>query len=761
MGTFIRSVYIFVWIFVGLSVGSPSQAQGTGSISGIVVLEENGEPVRGTLVLLVELGVTATTNDEGRFEFQAVPMGDYHLLAQRQHLTTERQSVSIAAGETGEVNFDLELSPVHESVTVTVGAGGETTALEAFNSVTSLDSVDLIKNMSGRLGEILAEEPGVANRSFGAGASRPIIRGFDGDRVLIMQDGIGTGDLSHSSGDHGTSLDPAGLERLEVVKGPATLLYGSNAIGGVVNAVTPHESFVRTKPEGLRGQVTVDGGTADNQAGVNGQFQYGKENWGVFGGGSGRRTDDYDSPEGRVVNSDSRLANGRVGVGYYAERAYVSFGYQFEDSRYGVPFGGELEAPGEGLLIDLDIARQTARVDLGLRSLENRFVDTLRVAFNYVDHSQDEFAIEDGRETLGTAFDNKTFVIRAEAEQDQTARLKGKFGMWANFRDFTSSGEEALAPPTKRDAFAAFAYEELRVGTAARLQFGVRLEVNDYQPDARVEDEGGQGGGEVADDLELPEALSRSFTGLSGSVGLHVDLGSNTALVANFTRSYRAPALEELYNFGPDAGSLTFVIGDSNLGREASLGLDFSVRNQSRWLQGSIDFYYYAIDDFVFQAFTDEFIGGFRVAPALQANSRFTGVDGKAVFHFHRYLWLDLGAGYVNAKLTDTDEPLPRIPPFHGSIGLDASYKGLSVKPELVLTADQDRVFGDETPTAGYTVLNVTGSYTLARGHIAHIFAARGYNLTNELYRNHTSFIKDFAPEIGRGVKVSYSLRVF
>lgn len=265
----------------------------------------------------------------------------------------------------------------------------------------------------------------------------------------------------------------------------------------------------------------------------------------------------------------------------------------------------------------------------------------------------------------------------------------------------------------------------------------------------------------MAENLEPPEALTRSFTGLSSSVGLHVELGSNMALVANFTRSYRAPALEELYNFGPDAGSLTFVIGDSNLGREASLGLDLSVRNQSRWLRGSIDFYYYAIDDFVFQAFTDELIGGFRVAPALQANSRFKGVDGKAVFHFHRYLWLDLGAGYVNAKLTDTDEPLPRIPPFHGSISLDASYKGLSVKPELVLTADQDRVFGDETPTAGSTVLNVTGSYTLARGHIAHIFAARGYNLTNELYRNHTSFIKDFAPEIGRGVKVSYSLRVF
>ena len=763
MKTFTRCSSVFVLVLLGFLVGNPSQAQETGNISGTVVLEENGEPLRGTLVLLIELGATATTNNDGRFEFQTVPIGEYQILAQRQHLATERQRVSVTAGTTIEVDFSLALSPVHESVTVTVSPGGETTALDAFNSVTSVDSVDLVKNISSRWGEILAKEPGVANRSFGAGASRPIIRGFDGDRVLIMQDGIGTGDLSHSSGDHAVSLDPATVERLEVVKGPATLLYGSNAIGGVVNAVTAHGSFVREKPVGLRGQVTADGGTADNQAGINGQFQYGEGNWAVWGGGSGRRTDDYHTPEGPVENSATRLANGRAGVGYYGDKAYASFGYQFEDNRYGVPFGGELEAPGEGLRIIDDISRQAARVDLGLRNRDNRFVDAFRVAFNYVDHSQNEFEIKDAIETLGTAFDNQSWVIRAEAEQHRTANLNGKFGVWVNFRDFISSGEEALAPATTRDAFAVFAYEELRVGPTARIQFGGRLEVNDYQPEAReeIEDEHGHEEGQEGEDLEPPEARPRSFTGFSGSVGLHVDVASNTAFVANLTRAYRAPALEELYNFGPDAGSSTFVIGNPDLDREASWGVDLSLRNQSRWLQGSLNFYYYGIDNFIFPAFTDEFVGGFRLAPTLQGDSRFVGFDGKGIFSLHRYLWLDLGVGYVNAKLTQADESLPRIPPFHGSIGLDMNYRGVSVKPELDLAADQNLVFGDETPTEGYTVLNVTGSYTLAQGHTAHIFAVRAYNLTNEFYRNHTSYIKDLAPEIGRGVKVSYSLRFF
>ena len=766
MKGFTRVSSILVVVLLGLLTGKPSKAQDTGSIAGVVLLADNGEPVRGSLVLLVELGQTATTDFEGRFAFVAVPPGEYQLLAQRQHLTMERQRISVHAGETVEVQISLALSPVHESVMVTVSPGGEMTTLEAFNSVISVDSVDLMKNVSSRWGEILAKEPGVTNSSFGAAASRPMIRGFDGDRVLIMQDGIGTGDMTYSCHDSAISLDPAALERFEVVKGPATLLYGSSAIGGVVNAVTPQESFVREKPVGFQGQITADAGTADNQAGAGGQFQYGEGNWAVWGAGSGRHTDDYNTPEGVVENSDTRLANGRVGVGYYGDRTYASFGYQREDNRYGVPFAGELEAPGEGLRVVDDITRNVARVDFGWGNLENAFMDNVRVALNYVSHQQDEFEVQDGLESLATAYDNQTWELRGEVEQHRTENLTGKVGAWGSFRDFVPSGEEALTPPATRKAFALFAYEELRVAPKVRLQFGGRLESNDYQPEARVEaeDEHGHGHdeGEGEDiDFEPPFPEARSFTGFSGSLGFHFDLAGNTAFVANVTRSYRAPSLEELYDFGPDAGSHTFSVGDPTLDREASWGLDLSLRNQSRWLQGSLDFYYYGIDNFIFAGYTDEFVDGFRLAPILQGDSRFVGFDAKGVFNLHRYLWLDLGVGYVNASLTQTDEPLPRIPPLHASIGFDVNYRAFSVSPELVLAGTQDRVFGDETSTDGYTVFNVNASYTLAQSHAAHVFSVRGYNLTNEDYRNHTSFIKDFAPEIGRGVKVSYSLRFF
>ena len=418
----------------------------------------------------------------------------------------------------------------------------------------------------------------------------------------------------------------------------------------------------------------------------------------------------------------------------------------------------------------MDTVRQSARLDAGLRNLDNRFFDAFRVVMNYTDYTHDEVETSAGVDTVATTFDNNVFVVRAAVEQRRTEELNGTFGVEATFRDYNSVGEEALSPATTHGAFAAFAYEELRLSGAARLQFGGRLEYNDYQPEERGglghANEGEEHEGEEDDenehtDLEPPEARPRSFTGVSGSIGLHVDVATNTALVANLTRSYRAPALEELYNFGPHVGTLAFEVGNADLEREASIGVDLSLRNQSRLLQGEFNVYYYNIDNFVFPAYTDEIVDGLLLAPFLQGDSRFVGFDAKGVFSVHRNLFLDVGAGYVNAELTDTNEPLPRIPPFHGRIGFSVVYEGLNIEPEVVLASKQDQIFRDETLTEGYTVVNVVGSYTLARGHSAHIFAVRGYNLTNELYRNHTSFIKDLAPEIGRGVKVSYSFRFF
>ena len=785
-----RSIFVRMFVCLFASVfASHANAQGASIVTGKVTLEANGEPVHGAVALLVGLGSFTTTDHEGRFRIEKVPEGTYELLVQREHLSAERQPLTVAAEEIVEVNIKLALSPVHEHVTVTTSARRATTARESFNAVTVLDSFELAHNMWGTLGEVLENEPGIAKRSFGPGSSRPIIRGFDGDRVLIMQDGVRTADLSSQSGDHGTTIDPGNTERIEVVKGPATLLYGSNAIGGVVNTITSQDIFRQSQPQGVHGQVLANFGNTNDQAGTSGHLRYGNGKWMAWGGGGTRRTGDYDTPEGPVENSRTRFANASAGAGYYGDRTYFAVGYEFEDGDYGVPFAGDFhggheeegEHAEEEVFISIEPRRQNVRVDFGMNELRNTILDELRVVFTLVDYAHDEVETIAGDSTVGTSFDNNVYLLRAEFEQNPVARLSGKFGVWTKNRDYNVIGEEALAPPTTQTAFAAFAYEELKLGPSAALQFGARFEHNNYNPAMRQESDHGhdekdgeheeeesehdEGEGEHEEeenlDLEAPPAIPRTFTGVSGSIGIRYDLTSSAAFVANLTRSYRAPALEELYNFGLHVGNLAFEIGNPILDRESSLGVDLSLKTGSNDASGEVNFYYYDIDNFVFAAATDQEADGLRLSPFVQGDSRFVGFDAAGSVRLTDYLWVKASAGYTEAKLTAIDEFLPRIPSLHGRVQVEIPYKGLAVVPEVVFAGKQNKVALTETPTDGYTVLNINVNYTLARSHMAQIFSVRAYNLTNELHRNHTSFIKDFASQIGRGVKFTYSMRFF
>jgi len=764
----VKSHFLFVAALTGLFSVSAA-AQDVSRVEGTVTLETTGDPVHGAVVLLIGLGQFTTTDADGNFVIENVPSGSYQLLVEREHLTADRQDVHVADGEPVVLEVTLSLSPIHEQVTVTTSARGESTALEQFNAITTLDSFDLSKDMWGNIGEALQNEAGVSKRSFGPASSRPIIRGFDGDRVLIMQDGTRTGDLSSQSADHNVTIDPANLERIEVIKGPATLLYGANAVGGIVNTISPQDSFRRSRPQGVRGQIVADGGTANGQLGGNANFRYGSGNWMAWGSGGSRRSGDYDTPEGPVVNSDSELANGSVGAGFYGERVFLSLGYGIEDGRFGVPGVGELhghhdedEHEGEDehddeeeLFIENDQRRQNLRVDLGLQNLNSDFLDSGRVTFQRIDWNHDEIEIEDGISSVGTMFTNDIYLLRAEIEQKPTELLAGRFGVWYKNRNYVAEGDEALSPPTKHNAFAGFAYEELTLSSTTTLSLGGRVEVNDYDPEMR------RSGGDGEED-DAPETKPRAFTGFSGSAGIRYDITEAAAFVTNVTSSYRAPALEELYNYGPHIGNLAFEIGDPNLERERINGIDMGIKGRTSGVDADLNFFYYGIGNFVFPAFEDEIIDNLRVAEFRQGDARFVGFDAQANFRLAEFLWLKAGFGYVDAKLTEIDEHVPRIPPFHGRVELEIPYHGLTVTPEFVWSMQQDKIFSSgETPTDGYTVVNVKASYMLPRTHQAHIFAINAYNLTNELYRMHTNFIKDFAPEIGRGIKFTYSLRFF
>ncbi len=723
------AVIALILLFNLQTLGQPNA-----TLRGTVTLGDSGEPIHNVLVTILQLKRTVGTNEEGNYEFPNLPPGRYDVLAHLDRVPDVVQRIDVPAGATAILDFKIQLSGLREEVTVTA-TGAEQALSNSIQSVAVIGSVDLAKKNSVSLGEALDGELGVSKRSFGPGTARPVIRGFDGDRVLVLQDGNRIGGLGFESGDHAEPLNVLTVERIEVVKGPATLLYGTNAIGGVVNAVTGHDSAHK----GVNGYVTGVGSTNGGQAGGSAGIELGTNRWLFWSNGGGQRSGDYTTPIGDVENSFSREGNVAAGFGYYPTKGFFSFNYTFDKRRYGIPFDPAEEDPE---IVELNPRRHSFEFRGGFR--ENRsFINAGTFSVQYNDYTHAE--IESLTGEIGTSFKNQTFLYQGIFDQRKTGRLSGRFGFWGLHRDFEASGEEALAPPTKQNAFAVFALETLDFERVS-LQFGGRLETNRYKPEA------------TPDRGLLP---NRNFTGFSGAVGVRVGTWDGGAVVANYTHSYRAPALEELYNEGPHPGNLAFEIGNPNLTRELGNGLDFGVRHSSKRLRVEANGFFYHINNFVFLAPTGDIEDGLIVAEYTQGNSRYAGTEANFDVALHPNIWLNFGADYVNAELTDSDTPLPRIPPFRGRVGLELRYKGLLLNPELVMAKDQNRLFPTETRTAGYTVFGISGSYLMARGHAAHIISFNAFNLGDRLYRNHLSFIKAFAPEMGRGLRVTYTLRFF
>jgi iron complex outermembrane receptor protein len=698
-----------------------------------VTLRDNGTALHNAIVTIVQLKRSVETDDGGHYEFAQVPPGNYNVLVHLEGFPDAVERAQVTAGGTASLDIQLKLSGVQEQITVTA-TGSEQSTFEALQTVTSLDSTRLAEEGHPSLGEVLDKEPGVAKRSFGPGSARPVIRGFDGDRVLVLQDGARLGSLGSQSGDHGEPVDVLSLERLEVVKGPATLLYGSNAIGGVVNAVTGHDYA----HEGVRGYLTGIGGTTNDQGGVSGGLEYGARNWMIWGNGSGQRTGDYNTPIGKVPNSSTRAGSGLGGFGHYADKSFFSASYGYDNRRYGVPFAELVEGGLEE--IDLSMRRHDLRFNGGFRDL-GKAVDAFRLTLSYSDYQHKELE----GEAVGTTFKNKEFDYRGVFEERKAGRLSGSFGFSGLVRSYDTIGAEALSPPVDQNVFAAYTLQEVGL-EHLKLQFGGRVEHTGYDPTGLTD---------------------RTFTGLSGAAGVRVPLWEGGAVVANYTHSYRAPALEELYNLGPHVGNLTFEIGNPDLDRERSDGIDLSLRHSTSRVRAEANVFFYSIKDFVFLAPTGKITDNLIEARYLQSNSRFVGTEVNFDAGLHRYLWLNLGLDTVDAQLTDSraglasGTPLPRIPPLRGRVGFDIQYKGLSLRPEAVMAKDQDELFPTETRTAGYTLFNVAASYSIPRQHFAHLFSVNAFNLGDRLYRNHLSFIKELAPEIGRGVRLSYTVRFF
>ncbi len=692
-------------------------------VEGTVKLKTSGAPMQHITVLLLPTGRVVESNEEGKFSFTEVAAGKYTLVAVGEGLSADRRSLELKENETAKADIEISVTPIRQEMTVTASAGKTQTFLETFTSTLTLDATALANKSATSLGDVLDGEAGIHRRSSGPGSTRPVIRGFDGDRVLILQDGVRTGTLGAQSGDHGEPVDPQSLDRVEVVRGPNTLLYGSSAIGGVVNMVSGHHEALDQGHRGVHGYLSGIGGTNNGLHGTSAGLDFGVGRFVFRVGSGGQRTSDYRTPEERIFNSRSRTYNGNTGLSYYGKQNWFTTSFNSQRANYQLP-----TEPGGDEVVSLPLERWNLRWNGGQR-------DRYQYSVNYSNYKHAEIANGE----LETEFFNKQLDYRFLVEQPKRGPWSGSFGVWGLRRDYKAQGAEAISPPTIQNAFAGYGVETLNM-ERVRLQFGGRVETNRYKPQFGRE---------------------RNFTGFSGSTGVSVPIDNSSVVVANYSLAYRAPAIEELYANGPHPGLGAFEIGDSNLERERMNGLDFSYRRQDGRIKTELNYFNYWLNGQVFLAPTGRIEDGLPEARYRQGNSNYTGFDGRVQAGLKSWAWMHVGFDSVRTELRATGISLPRTPPVRGRVGMDFLYKNVSVAPEVVIAATQDRVFTNETPTDGYATANLRGGYTLVRQHTIHFFGANWHNANNRLYRNHLSFIKAYAPEMGRAMVFNYSVRFF
>ena len=376
------------------------------------------------------------TDEQGRYRFDGVPPGSYHVGVRAEGYTTRRTEVTVGTAARAQLDMAVEFD-LHFAEVLSVSPNPRP-QFESYQPTSVLTGQDLTRQLEATVAGTLQSEPGIATRSFGAAPARPVIRGLDGDRVVVLEDGQRMGDISSQSGDHGVPVNPAAARKIEVVRGPATLLYGANAIGGLVNVISDQ---IPTEPTtGASGNFTFDLGSNGGQAGGAGDVHVGNGQWAFHFGGSGQRMGNYSTPEGEVDNTESRTATTSLGGAWTGEHSYVGASYGYTDMKYGIPVVEEGQ-------ISLTPRRHAFNIRAGGSALPG-FLQSYRATLGVRRYEHQEL---EGDE-IGTTFDNDTLEGEVLLSHRKTAGMLGSVGGWLLNRQFVATGEEALSPPVDQNS---------------------------------------------------------------------------------------------------------------------------------------------------------------------------------------------------------------------------------------------------------------------------------------------------------------------
>lgn len=640
--------------------------------------------------------------------------------------------------------------------TVSVSASALSAGSDAMSTpVTVLEDEELLLRREATIGETLDRQPGIHASHFGAGASRPIIRGMDGPRVKILADGAEIQDASTISPDHAVATEPLLADQIEVLRGPAALAYGGGAIGGVVNVLD--RKIPGTLPaNGAEGSLELRANSGARESAAAFEVTTSSGNLALHAEGVKRNANDYRVgrgwPGGRTVaNSENQTDTGSFGVSWIGQQGFTGMAYTRQRSDYGVPGhshdGEDCHAHGVRLhcsshaaedLQDLEHDEPTPFVKLDSQRWElrsdyrNPFASfarlRVRAAVSHYQHREIE-----GAQTA-TTFTNKAHDGRFELEHHPLGGWRGVVGVQTSQRDFKAVGEEAYVDPTLTRKHAIFLVEELERGDW-RLEAGARQEWQTIS-------------------VQNPALNNTGHKGSSLSLGTVWTFLPHYSLGVSLSRVQRLPTAEELYANGIHMATRTYELGNPDLKQETAHNLDVRLRKQTGDTTFLVSAFHNRVKNYLY-ANTLDSQQGFQLVAYQGRDVSFKGVEGEIRHKLGSNLDGTLFGDYVRARL-DSPEPgnayLPRIPAHRLGLRLEADWAGWSTLAEWFRVGSQTKVAALEQPTPGYSMVNLSAHYRLRSGRTTHQFYIKAHNLLDKLAYSHTSFVKSDAPLMGRSL---------
>ena len=651
---------------------------------------------------------------------------------------------------------------------------------DVLGNVSVLDEEELTHDLKPSLGDTLSDLPGVSSTSFGPSASRPILRGEQGDRAPVLIDGISSLDLSSTDPDHAVTINPITAERIEVLRGPAALLYSSSTIAGVVNVID--DRIPRRVPENIHVDAIASYGSAANErsgnlgvdvplgghfvAHVDGSYsKYDDLHVGGFLLSKPLREQAAASPDpeiqaladlkDKLPNTAGRSDDVAAGLAYVDGDLNIGLSVSHHDAKYGVPIRFSLDPTVEPEVptIDAHQDRADARANVPIGGFFRAF--EFRGGISKYHHAEIE---EDG--VVGSRFFSDGGEMRADLVQQDRGGWGGTTGIQYLSQNARIRGDEKYLPDSRKQNFGLFTLQTIESGPV-RFEGGIRLDfaklhANEDETIAEI-------GEELEADMEdVPEIgavpFSRKFTAVSASLGANYDLGNDWRAGLSLSHTERAPSIDELFSLGPHGGSQQFLIGNPDLSLEKSNGIEVSVHKTTGpiHVQGSV--FYSRFSNFIFQAPTGEIEDGLPVYEYREGKADYYGFEVESDVKFGKALGIDWGgelvADAIRAKIKNFGNA-PEIPPFRILAGLTGTRGQVDGRLEVEQVSAQHKIAPNETPTPGYTMVNASLDWHPFSANPDLTLSLQGNNLFDVNARRHSSDLKDYAPLAGRDIRLS------